>query len=547
MNYLENAILPNNPRYIDEERIFKKYEITPLIETPDLLYDYQRNTLKDFRPDTATFEHEKSRKNHDSVGKLNTHYYGRRSDKEPFMPDLFLGFTDKDPRSISNDPDMQKLQAQVWHRKDNFKKSFKNDADNSITSKMISEPEMQKLKKLTYAPFKDRYKNFEESTDSWTNGFNVMRPLESKVKLHEVDGVIPDLNGIEDIKTRRDYVTALSLQTLPKGWESTPDHKVKIASYTQLLKSKNLKDMKIMKNKNKQVKDNKVIDNSDQENQLASQLLLATSNFKNKKSNMVNKDNIDSKFKISQNTQVRKINTRQEHMKNNELKTTILTNKQKVLNEVFTNLYTPDKRKVDIRKAVSDFTGNKNNNERGNNKENVNITSKDKKDNLITILHKTIQSNKDTIMNQGNNKETYINKSKNIKEENQQSQFIYKNSLLNKDKLNKNDNTYEVFQYSKKGPELFNNHSNVQTGVETPLQHNTNEKFTQDRKTNNQSNDTIKLENVENDTTFHVSGSKNRKIGAFGNKYMYNKKEYESSILADDNINDSKTIITRKH
>ena len=103
-----------NYKYIDDNKLIKKYEITPMIDISNNLDNHFRNTLKDFSPEPATFEFEKKRTNTDSVGKLNVHYYGRRNDTEPFQSDLFLGFTDKDPRSIHQDPLMGNYQKQIW-------------------------------------------------------------------------------------------------------------------------------------------------------------------------------------------------------------------------------------------------------------------------------------------------------------------------------------------------------------------------------------------------------------------------------------------------
>ena len=272
-----------NYKYIDDNKLIKKYEITPMIDISNNLDNHFRNTLKDFSPEPATFEFEKKRTNTDSVGKLNVHYYGRRNDTEPFQSDLFLGFTDKDPRSIHQDPLMGNYQKQIWHRKDNYKYSFKDDSDNSIPTSGISESKMQKNKKITYQGFKERYKNFEESNDAWTNSFNQIDIKNSKVLHHTLDGTVANLSDVDDIKKRRDYVATLSLNALPVGWLPVPDHKVKIAQYSKLLKSKNLNDIDVIKNKNQQLKDNKVIDNSDKELQLMNQLLLLNKNIENKK------------------------------------------------------------------------------------------------------------------------------------------------------------------------------------------------------------------------------------------------------------------------
>ena len=148
-----------NVQYIDSKRIANKYELTPLIESGDVLDNFYRDTLKNFKPDNPTLASDEKRKNTDSISKLNVRQFGRRAPKEAYAPDLFLGDTSKDNRSIHNGPMMGDYQKQIWHRKDNFKKSFKNDADNSIPSEGISEGKMMKNKISTYKGFKESLKN----------------------------------------------------------------------------------------------------------------------------------------------------------------------------------------------------------------------------------------------------------------------------------------------------------------------------------------------------------------------------------------------------
>ena len=80
-----------------------------------------------------------------------------------------------------------------------------------------------------------------------------------------------------------------------------------------------LNDIDVIKNKNQQLKDNKVIDNSDKELQLMNQLLLLNKNIENKKKENFENDKYDSKFKISKELYQRTINKNPEYMKNNEL------------------------------------------------------------------------------------------------------------------------------------------------------------------------------------------------------------------------------------
>jgi len=520
-----------------------------MIDISNNLDNHFRNTLKDFSPEPATFEFEKKRTNTDSVGKLNVHYYGRRNDTEPFQSDLFLGFTDKDPRSIHQDPLMGNYQKQIWHRKDNYKYSFKDDSDNSIPTSGISESKMQKNKKITYQGFKERYKNFEESNDAWTNSFNQIDIKNSKVLHHTLDGTVANLSDVDDIKKRRDYVATLSLNALPVGWLPVPDHKVKIAQYSKLLKSKNLNDIDVIKNKNQQLKDNKVIDNSDKELQLMNQLLLLNKNIENKKKENFENDKYDSKFKISKELYQRTINKNPEYMKNNELLTVDLTDKRLTINEELTKLFKINDNKYDIRNLIADFTIDKKILEKGNNKEMSNYTQKEKKDLFLELLYQSLLSQKNNILEKGNNKEVSNITGKSTKNDNLQSKFIYDNSLLNQKQLNQHNNIYEVYKYSNKLPE-YNNHisyDNTKNTKEIQLYHCDNEKNSQHRKPNNQSNDKLNPDIFENDTEFKISGEKDRKNGNIGHKYMFNNKEYETYIDDDDNINDSGNLIMKRH
>ena len=536
----------NNIQYIDKTRIFNKYELTPIIESSDILDDFYRSTLKNFEPDTPTFAHEEKRKNTDSVSKIKLREFGRRAPNEPFVADLFLGDTTPDPRSISYEPNMGDYQKQMWHRKDNFKKSFKNDNDYSVHEAGIPEGQMDANKKATYKGLKTRYKNFDESTDAWAPSFVADGNKKSKVNNSELDDIPIDLHDTENIKYRRDHVTELSLKSLPIGWDSVPDHKIKIANYTKLLKSKNLNDIDVTKNRNKQTADGKMIENSDVENNLASQLSLITSNFINKK-----KDNFtsgkDTKFQKSYETQIRSINDAKEYFKNKELDNMEFTQKTQALNEAFTTLYKINDIKSDIRKNVSEFFINEKELAKGNNKEQYNYSIKDKKDIITDILHKSLMSNNYSFLNKGNNKSSYINKSRDISDDANQSKFILTSSIVNKDHLNKTKN-YEVINYKLAiNRDTFDNYNNMKTGIDSTICDIDNEKQLEQRQLGPQHNESLTSENFITDSEFSNSGINNMAagtVGVMGNKYMFNKKEYESSIL-DTSINDSTTYNKR--
>ena len=535
-----------NIQYIDKNRIFNKYELTPIIESSDILDNFYRDTLKNFEPDAPTFAYEEKRKNTDSVSKIKLREFGRRAPNEPFVADLFLGDTTPDPRSISYEPNMGKYQKQIWHRKDNYKKSFKNDADYSVHEAGIPEGQMNANKKETYKGLKSRYKNFEESTDSWAPSFIVDNNKKSKVNNSELDAEPIDLQDVENIKYRRDYVTDLSLKSLPIGWDSVPDHKIKIANYTKLLKSKSLNDIDVTKNRNKQTADGKMTETSDVENNLASQLSLITSNFINKK-----KDSFvsgkDTNFNKSSETQIRSINDAKEYFKNKELENIEMTQKTQAINDVFTTLYKVNDIKADIRKNISEFFINEKELNKGNNKEQSNYKIKDKKDLITDILHKSVISNNDSFLNKGNNKSNFINKPRNVANDINQSKFILTTNIVNEDRLNKTK-AYEVINYKAAiYQDNFDKYNNVKSGIDTTINVLDNEKQLEQRTTGTQQNDTLTTEHYNTDTEFFNSGINNMAagtVGVMGNKYMFNKKEYENSIL-DTSINDSTTFNKR--
>jgi len=530
-----------NIPYIDQKRIFNKYEITPIIESDSIMDDYYRETLKNFEPDMPTFAHEQKRKNTGSVEKINVRMYGRRAPKEPYVADLFLGDTSKDSRSISYQPDMSKYTSQIWHRKDDYKKSFKNDANYSVHEAGIPEGQMIANKKATHNDFKKRYKNFEESTGVWAPGFIVDHGKKSKIINSELDGIPIDLQDNENIKYSRDYVTDLSLKTLPSGWDSVPDHKVKIANYTVLLKSKNLNDIDIIKNKNRQTTDGKMIENSDVENKLASQLYLITDNFISKK-----KDNfqsgINTKFNKSSETQVRSINDAKEYFKNKELDNIELTQKTQKISEAFTTTYSSKSNvPTDIRKNVSEYIINQKHINKGNNKENNNYSTKTTHDIVTDALRNSLLSNNDNFLNKGNNKTLLNNNKRDDTNDINNSKFIFTHSDINSNILNKTKN-YEIMNYKAAiDTNDFDNFTNMKTGVDTTIININNEKELEQRQIGNTHNDPLTTDIFNTDTDFNISNANfaaTGTVGIMGNKYQVRHKEYETSIY-DNRANDS--------
>lgn len=529
---------------ISNKKIKNKYEITPIIESSEILNNYYRQTLSNFQPDIPKFESDLPRKNYDSISKLNSHYGGRRNNNEPFKEDLFLGFTDKDPRSIHLNPLMGKYTEQMWRRKDDYKNSFKDDSDNSIPSEGISESKMLKNKKDTYDGFKSRYKNFEESSDAWTNGYSFIKSVKSGLEKQETDNEVDDLTKVELLNKRRDYENILSLKALPEGWNSTPDHKVKIAKYSKILKSKNLNDIDINKNQNKQVKDNKS-NNLDIEQKLLSQLMILQENIINKKLND-NMTHNNIKYQESKDNYKYKINTSKEHFKNNEINTTILDDKKGKLSEVLIQNTKMDNIKKIINEVLqkSEFSNNQNYLKKGNNKELNNKTLYDKNKIISDVLFKNELSNNQKYLEKGNNKELN-NKISNLNLlNNENSKYLYNNNEINDKSISKFKDGIQIYKYSNIKPSIVNMNTNGNKVLENKIiGKNNTETYTMLKSVNLQSPEIKQVTDFETDSEFKDSGFKSRTNGIMGSKYQFKEKEFEKNEF--DTINDFSSSLRR--
>ena len=529
----------------DSQSIINKYEITPMIESSDLLDTFYRDTLKGVGVETRAFEHEQPKSSKSSISKLNLQYSGHRSTSEPHMPDLFLGDLTPDPRSQHQGPLMKKYTEQIWHRKDDYRQSFKNDNDRSIHSKGINPSDVIKNKKKAISGFKERYKNFTDTTENITYSKNKKFDKHSDVLKNYTDISLAPINDNIDKNTKK---TILNPKLIKSNMiESLTDHKIKIADYNKLLKQKNMKDTNIRKNKNKSVKDvkNNMLNNT--YNKTMSQLALLTTNFVNKKKNTLG--TLTNKFKISKDINNIKINKSKEHFKNNEIKTTELDGKAAKLSENFNKSYQINKQALDVRENISDFKSGMRNHTKGNNKENMTMRAKDVNDIITKSLRKSLMSNNINMINKGNNKESMVTKSKNLNDSVHYSKFTNENVILNKKTLNGNDKDYEIFNYKSKQPELFNNFVNDYSSLEVELGNKDKEKTLEGGISGVSTYEIKNIDDFDTDADFSKTGEVKKAAGStgkMGSKFLFRQKEYENSMLEDDNINDKHTFNNRK-
>jgi len=525
------------PNYIDSKKIYNKYEITPIIESKELLNDYYRNTLKDFTPDKATLASDEQRKNKNSQSFLNSRYTGSRAGVEPHTPDLFLGDLSQDNRKTNEGPLMGDYKKQIWSRKDDYRKAFKDDSSNSIHSAGVTEAQVLENKKKAYNGLKDRYKNFKEAMNNISTSHNTIFDKKSLVD-NTVLGY--EINENNNINIFNNNITTNG-NNLSKGWESLPDHKIKIANYNKIIKQADISNTNIRKSKDQGLADIKVDKTNEIQINLNNQLSLLTSNFINRKKNTTTTST--NKFKSSLKDMSRKINKRKEHFKNNEINTVIIDDKRAKFSEELEKEYKINKILLDVRKNISDFNSDKKNNDKGNNKENINHSTKQITSLLTDILHKSIKSNNENFIDKGNNKELINNKIRNNNNDELLSKFIQKSVEVNRDILNKSNNNYEIYNYKSKQPELANNFINDKTSIEKKLYNYDNEKKL-DNVVGKFNYEAKEINDFENDMDFSISGTVSSAAGTagkIGSKYLMNKKEYESTILENDNINDSKS------
>jgi len=223
---------------IPYDEYFRKIQSANMYEEPDQYETYIRGELADFRPDAPYLESDQTRDPNDrgsgfgSRERLNLRYSGARSEEDPYLPDgTFLDheFMERDPRGTQNLPDFSAYRAQMEARGKFIK--FYNDEDYSVPESGVNPVQMvQKIRSLQ-ADFKNRFKNFEESKDSWHNGGGARKLGDRRAQaLVTSDGTILDLADAT-ARQREDPVSLLSNINPALLRLTSPDHRIKIARY----------------------------------------------------------------------------------------------------------------------------------------------------------------------------------------------------------------------------------------------------------------------------------------------------------------------------
>ncbi len=220
----------------------KKIEQTDIYEPENQLEDFMRAELADFKPDAPLFADEAPRSTNDegygthSNRFLNMRHHGTPGyEGDPYLPDgTFLDFigggTDADPRGTTDEPNMREHVKQQYARASLVRKS--PDSDWSVPESGITPAKMISNIKSGMYKFKNSFRNFEESMDSWHNGDHISRNGKglNNAAQYTMDGTIIDLTDAEQ-GNRSDAVTRLSNDPSIAFRHSTPDHIFKVSKY----------------------------------------------------------------------------------------------------------------------------------------------------------------------------------------------------------------------------------------------------------------------------------------------------------------------------
>lgn len=203
------------PRKLLEDR----FEITLIDEDPDRANQFMRNTLKDFRADPVLFESDNQRTSGlTSVGALNLRLHGSRGNTDgPNHSEMFLGFTDHDPRGTATDPDFGKYTEDSWKRRKRTEMNLYPDkSEDKITQGGMTESHITEIKKKMFYPVKDRLLIFKTEQDG---ELQAGRPYEmTKPALHQVRAA--NIDPLYNLQDHQDFIVGQD------GLYRKPDHTV---------------------------------------------------------------------------------------------------------------------------------------------------------------------------------------------------------------------------------------------------------------------------------------------------------------------------------
>jgi hypothetical protein len=287
-----------------EDMYLRKIEQTCMYESPTMVDDFHRSTLKDMRPSKPFFESDQplgdgTGINPNSQRFLDFRDTGRLSRAEPHLPDgTFLDwqFLEKDPRGTAQGPDMRKHAEQQYARAGNIK--FYPDNDDSVPESGWNPYQAQMQIRNAQTQVKDRMRIFDTAFDNFHNGGIGGRSGVSVMEQYKTDQEIKDI--AMDRSNRAHKTTSLSNDT-SIGWRRTTDHRFKVAKYGKSNKARLMSGDSWYKNRANVHLDHDILVSWQETNVPKATALLMIDLAKKKKN--AHRTGIDTKFAHSENTQ----------------------------------------------------------------------------------------------------------------------------------------------------------------------------------------------------------------------------------------------------
>ena len=217
---------------LPREYVARKYESTCLYEPQDLLYEFQRNVLRDNTPEAPTLESDMPRYDHGSRNLMNVQYGGSRSKVRPDHPEIFIGNTTRDERGANTKPNMALYKKGLEYRMKY--KDLKSDAtsDQTVAAPVWSTPAINAAKRSTWADLKRRMRWFERSLSAKYNGTRKMMSQTSRLDMiHRDDN--SKIRTLSDVPMPLYTPGAMVLGGPNKviGRRRVPSHRFKVAAF----------------------------------------------------------------------------------------------------------------------------------------------------------------------------------------------------------------------------------------------------------------------------------------------------------------------------
>jgi hypothetical protein len=215
--------------------LLRKMEITcvqnkDVEDDAEMLNQYNRNLLRDFREPPSIFEEDQHRYDNHSREKLSLrHNMDRSEGVMPYLPDgTFLDQVFLSDQGNSDMPDLQGLRNQISMRVNEV--PLYTDEDYSVPSKEVSATDHIRNRDKLYGQVSKRLQIFDTSRDYLPLGNPIGKALHGSSQLKKQ---LTDQNQgaiSEEASGNRNWQVELS-NTLPVGWQTTPDNTFKVSKY----------------------------------------------------------------------------------------------------------------------------------------------------------------------------------------------------------------------------------------------------------------------------------------------------------------------------